>query len=400
MNFATRLIDPVVDLLDDGLTRIGGARARSFLTAAGTLLGTASLVVTAGLAASASGNVAAEFDAYAATEVVLRDAFAGAPDVASHRVHELAGLPGVTAAGTWCDLTPASPAIASGLTPAEGGQGLSTAIAVDAGMLDSLEPHYLEGSPFRAVHETRANRVAVVGIGAARGLRLPAPGLAPTVTVNGEVFSVIGVVDDVRRRPVVLNAVLIPSSARSAVVSGPCPSPLEVVAATELGAAEAVGKVAGAVVAPDAPDRFAVDIPPDPRMLRRAVERDLGALYAAVAVASVLVGGLSIGNTMTVAVLERRAEIGVRRALGFRRRRIAALVCGESVLLGTLGGVAGAAVGVAVVLATAAVRGWDPIISPSVLLAAGLLGSVTGLLGGAVPAVRAARIEPARAVRL
>lgn len=388
------------DLWDDGLASVAARPGRTALTIGGTVLGIGSLVVTSGIAASASANVISGFDAYKATEVVLRDSTTPSADLDPSRLDALRGVKGVVHAGSWCDLTPSSPRLGSVAVTGNDAANLNTVIALDADTLAALRPHYASGRGFTDTQAIRVRAVAVVGIGVARTLHLPNSELRPTVTVNGVPFTVVGVVDDVRRRAVTLNAVLIPTPARALVRPGPCPSPLEVVSATKLGAAQVVGSVAARVADPSLPDRFSVEIPPDPRALRQSVEKGLGSLYIALAIISMLVGALSIGNTMTVAVMERRAEIGVRRALGFRRRSIAALFCSESVLVGAIGGLVGTAAGTLVVLGVSGVKGWTPTFQPVVLLAAPLIGAVTGLLGGAVPAVRASKVEPARAVRL
>ena len=114
---------------------------------------------------------------------------------------------------------------------------------------------------------------------------------------------------------------------------------------------------------------------------------------------ALLVGMIGIANTTLVAVLERRAEIGVRRALGARRRHIAAQFLTESATLGAIGGILGASLGVIAVAAISATRDWTTTLEPAYLLLAPLIGAVTGLLAGLQPAWRASRITPANALR-
>ncbi|CAN5569558.1 hypothetical protein BH24ACT5_BH24ACT5_03150 [soil metagenome] len=108
---------------------------------------------------------------------------------------------------------------------------------------------------------------------------------------------------------------------------------------------------------------------------------------------------IGIANTTLVAVLGRRAEIGVRRALGARHRHIAAQFLTESAALGGLGGLLGTSVGMITVVAVVASRDWTTTLGARYLAAAPFAGAVTGLLAGLQPARRASRITPASALR-
>ena len=135
------------------------------------------------------------------------------------------------------------------------------------------------------------------------------------------------------------------------------------------------------------------------RPLNRNVESDVTGLLYGLAGLALLVGMIGIANTTLVAVLERRSEIGVRRALGARRSHIAGQFLTESAVLGTVGGLLGASLGVIAVVAVSAIREWTTTLDPRYVAAAPLIGAVTGLLAGVHPAVRASRITPAAALR-
>jgi putative ABC transport system permease protein len=150
---------------------------------------------------------------------------------------------------------------------------------------------------------------------------------------------------------------------------------------------------------PHDPDRLEVLSPPKPGRLRGAIEDDVTGLLYGLAGLAVLVGMIGIANTTLVAVLERRAEIGVRRALGARRRHIAGQFLTESATLGLIGGIIGTSVGILVVVAVSAQRDWTTTIDPLLTLPAPAIGAITGLLAGLQPASRAARITPAAALR-
>jgi putative ABC transport system permease protein len=114
---------------------------------------------------------------------------------------------------------------------------------------------------------------------------------------------------------------------------------------------------------------------------------------------ALLVGGIGIANVMVVEVLERRTEIGLRRALGAARRHVAAQFLTGSVLLAAAGGVLGVALGGAVTAGVARSRGWSVLVPPEVVLGALAAALVIGSVAGVYPALRAARLSPTDALR-
>lgn len=166
-----------------------------------------------------------------------------------------------------------------------------------------------------------------------------------------------------------------------------------------MGAAGQVAKEIPAAVAPTQMGAIDVTPPPDPRQLRDEVSNDLGSLLIGLALICLFVGAVGIANTTLVAVVERTAEIGLRRALGARRRHIAAQVMCESAALGGIGGLIGTSVGVLIVLGVALSRDWNAVMSPTLTLTSPLIGLCVGGLAGLYPAIRAARIEPTEALR-
>jgi putative ABC transport system permease protein len=215
---------------------------------------------------------------------------------------------------------------------------------------------------------------------------------------------VTGIYSTAQREVVGESAMLIPENTALADYGNPEPGignedEAQMVIATRIGAARAVARQIAAAELPTDPSRLVVTSPPSPQTLQSQVSGDLAGLFLVLAAISLLIGAVGIANTTLVAVLERTGEIGLRRALGARPRHVAAQFLAESTALGTLGGLIGTCIGVAVVVSFAAGKDWTAILYPEYTLPAPLIGSVVGLLAGAYPALRAARTSPLAALR-
>lgn len=160
----------------------------------------------------------------------------------------------------------------------------------------------------------------------------------------------------------------------------------------------AVQGVLAATANPSAPEEVQVSRPSDALAAKAATDAAFTGLLLGLGAVSLLVGGVGVANTMVISVLERRQEIGLRRALGATRRHILGQFLGESVALSVLGGLAGAALGSIVTAVYAYARGW-PISIPVWVVAAGLaVAVVVGVIAGIYPAARAARLAPTEAL--
>ena len=160
-----------------------------------------------------------------------------------------------------------------------------------------------------------------------------------------------------------------------------------------------VRELLGRTASPARPEEVQVSRPSDALAARAAAKTAFQSLFLGLGAVALLVGGVGIANVMFVSVLERRSEIGLRRALGATRRHIWLQFSTESLLLAGLGGVAGVVIGVVVTVAYGTSQGWAWVVPPLAVgggLAAAL---VIGAAAGLYPALRAARMSPTEALR-
>ncbi|OIJ95634.1 ABC transporter permease [Streptomyces colonosanans] len=240
----------------------------------------------------------------------------------------------------------------------------------------------------------------VLGYQAAARLGIPriVPGQqAPQVIINQTWFTVIGVLDPMPLAEDLDRSVLVgwQAAERELAFDG---HPTVVYVRADEDAMEAVADVLPATLNPQLPGLVQVSRPSDALAAKRAANSTFSALFLGLAGVALLVGGIGVANTMYISVLERRSEIGLRRALGANRRQIRGQFMTESVVLSLLGGVAGTAIGALATVAYVTYQGWPPVI-PLTALAVGTGGATAiGVLAGVYPSVRAARLAPTEAL--
>jgi putative ABC transport system permease protein len=161
----------------------------------------------------------------------------------------------------------------------------------------------------------------------------------------------------------------------------------------------AVVGVLPATVSPSNPSSVAVSFPSDILKARLVTEGAYNGLLLGLGAIALLVGGVGIANVMVISVLERRSEIGLRRALGASRRHVAEQFLTEAVLLSTLGGLTGTLTGMAATVSYAASQQWS-IQIPALALYGGVSAALLiGAIAGLYPSIRAARLSPTEALR-
>ena len=279
-------------------------------------------------------------------------------------------------------------------------------LAASPGALQAMDLTMVAGSQLSTYENDTAQHVAMLNSTTASTLGISPARLAshPAVFVNGIAYTIVGIYSSAQRVVSSSSGMLIPENTALQDYGNPQPGigsyeEAQMVIATKTGAAQEVAREIAAAELPTSPKRLVVTPPQSPLKLQGEVNGDLAGLFLILALISLLIGAVGIGNTTLVAVLERTGEIGVRRSVGARPRHIAAQFLAESTALGTLGGLLGTCIGVGIVVIFAATKNWTAVLNPVYTLPAPLIGTVVGLLAGAYPALRAARTSPLEALR-
>ncbi|WP_353708263.1 ABC transporter ATP-binding protein/permease [Cellulosimicrobium sp. ES-005] len=386
----------------DAAASVASRRGRTATLAASVAVGVALALTTVGLSASAQAQVSERFDARLNRAVTLTMPLAAAeaglpvvvdgtaPGVPGEAVARLADLPGVDAA-----------ALVSRngmMTVALPGEAASVPDAFLLGVGDGID-HAAElgvdwagGTP-----GPLGDGEVLLGRAIADRLGLGPLSARPQVVLDGRSFVVRGIVDQGYRVTNVIQAVLVPVDVAAALRPA---AEHEVYVFTATGAAQQVAAQAPLVLRPSTPEAFTIVAPPDPRGLRGEIENDVRTILLVLTGVAILASVVSLTSAMTMSVLERSREIGMRRAIGAQARHVSRLVMTEAALVGVVGGVAGAATGVAALLAITIARRWTPVLDLGHVPVAVAGGVVVGVLGGVAASLRARRIQPSEALRV
>jgi putative ABC transport system permease protein len=391
------------DAIGEAVAAIVARPARALLIIIGTVLGVAWFVTALGLASTAGGQVAVAFAGRLATQITVRQLHPGPapaaypypPDVE----HRLEALNGVVAAGVYWLVRPAKPVVSARGAPRIVAR--PTVIAATDGFLAAAGVRIGQGKAFGAWARSRAAPVCLLGSLIASRLGIHSVHGQPAIHIGNEPCAVIGIFGHAIRRPSLLRAVVLPLSAAARIWGPPNPRAGErptVLIQTRPGAAPAVGREVSYAISPARPHQFTVAVPVRPQRLRDQVAETLSGLFRTLGWASLTIGALSIAAVTWLSVRDRTVEYGLRRMVGARRWHVLAHAFAESAMLGLFGGLAGAAIGVALVILLARYRHWVPVIAPLTVFLAPLAGAAAGILASLIPALRAARMQPGRAL--
>ena len=385
-----------VDVVGLGFRGLAARPTRAVLTAIGIAIGIAAIVAVIGISASGRADLIATLDRLGTN--LLRVS------------------PGSGVFGTGSEVPEEAGTMASRIGPVE---SISQTTRVDASvrrndliseletgglavlasrtdLLDQLSVGLVDG---RFLDEA-TSQVPTIVLGAVAAERLGIEDLEPLprVYVDGHWFTVIGILEETELHPDVERSVFIGYPvANTLFETTESPTALYVRASPDF--LNDVAEVIPATVNPQQPDAVEVTRPSDALLARRAANEALTQLLIGLGAVALLVAGVAIANVMVMSVLERRTEIGVRRALGATKRHIRLQFLFESILLAGIGGILGIALGGGITIAFAANRDLTLSVPPEGIALSIAAALAIGALAGLYPAWRAARIPPAEAVR-
>lgn len=382
------------DRLRVGLRGLVARPGRTLLTALGIGIGIASMVMVVGISASSRADLLDELDELGTDLLQIQpgnDLFGEAAQLPTDADASIGAIPTVDETAGLTSLTSEVQRNAQADHP----NGLSV-VATDGSIGDTLRLRLASGTMID--EQTQTLPVAVLGSIAAERLAIGDLTGGPTVSIGGRTYQVVGILESHRLHPDIDRSVLIGHSDAVANL-GIDPNHTTVYVRVDPERIDATRPLLARTANPSAPNEVSVSRPSDALEARASVDQNLQNLLLALGGVALLVGGVGIANIMVISVIERRSEIGLRRALGATKGHIRGQFIVESVALAALGGLTGVAIGGVGTWLYADSQGWSVSVPASALAGGVAIALVIGGFAGLYPAAKAARLDPADAVR-
>jgi putative ABC transport system permease protein len=381
-------------------------RLRAALSALGIAIGVAAIVAVLGLSSSSQAGLLAEIDRLGTNLLTveagqtLTGEEAALPLAAPATIARIGAVERVAHTGAVDAGVYRNPLIPSVET---------NALQVRAASLDLLPviaTGVAEGRYLNAATATQP--VAVLGAVAARRLGIDRVYEGARIWLGDQWFYVAGILEHSVLAEEVDTSVLVgyPAARRHldyvSVTGGgkaDLGPPTTIYVRSETSEVNAVQSVLAQTANPEAPNEVDVGQPSDALTARAAAQSALNSLFLGLGAVALLVGAVGVANIMIISVLERRSEIGLRRALGATRAQIRTQFLAEAIMLALLGGAVGVIAGAVATAIYASTRDWAAVIPPEAW--AGGIGAAIaiGAIAGLLPALRAARLSPTEALR-
>ncbi|MCH2432828.1 MAG: ABC transporter permease [Acidimicrobiales bacterium] len=390
------------ELVGVAVAGLTARKIRTVLIMLGPILGVAAIVAAIGINESSKGHLKAVLRELG-TDLIVANAqdsiggFGGDPRIPVEAVARVGRLPDVVSVTGTLQM-------ANIVTlPFEDAEDYYRAfpvpvIATGLNLPDTLEVSLVSGRFLNGFDEASAARVVVIGRDLADEygyLR----GEARTIQLNGIDYGIVGVLDYVLLEPSMDSAVFLTfaNAEKEWDIDTVDPSRLYIRAPTNT---KMVAREIPVVISLGGPDGANTSVPTDLLDAQSQVDENLNNLTKMMGGLALVVGGVGIANVMSISVIQRSTEIGIRRALGHSRGTIAMQFLFEALVVGVLGGIIGAAAGAAVVWLTSEMRGYVMVLSVPSLVGWGMLSVAVAVVAGLYPSTKAARLEPLETLRL
>lgn len=388
---------PPHELLSVALQGLRTRRLRAALSALGIAIGIGAMVAVVGVSASSQANLLATIDSLGTNLLTVAPGttFLGSSEVIPDTaVSTIVHQPGVLRASAVYQVSSAS-VLRSPYVPSTqtGGIGVD---ATDAGLPGAVSGQVASGHFLSAVNDRYPT--VVLGAQAASILQIPQASGHIQLYIGGTWFTVIGIMNPIILDPSLDTTVFIGLPVAERLFRTQ-PNPSQIYVRANVNEVARVSGLLASATDPQHPDGVQVSRPSDVLQARAAAKGQFTTLLLGLGAVALLVGAIGIANIMVISVLERRGEIGLRRALGATKRHISSQFLAESALLAALGGVAGLLLGALATLTYALAQSQPWVVPTYALIAAPLAGFAIGALAGLYPASKAARLSPTEALR-
>jgi len=371
-------------------------KLRASLSALGIAIGVAAIVAVLGLATSSQAALLAEISRLGTSLLTVTNGQSltgGTAELPAAAPGMMSRLPGVTAVQHTGTVSSAS-AYRSPFIPAINTNALTVA-ASTLGLPGVVGTSVAQGRFLNAA--TAREPVAVLGAAAAQRMGIDRIWVGERIWVGGQWFYVVGTLNPATLAPEIDSSILIgfPAAEKYLHFDG---HPGEIYLRARNSQVRAVDSLLGAQANPENPSQVNVSQPSDALTAQADAAGSFDALFLGLGAVALLVGAVGVANIMVISVLERRQEIGLRRALGATRGQIRTQFLAEAILLTLAGGAAGVILGAAATAIYAHAHG-EAIVIPPGAWAGGLAAAILiGALAGLLPAIRAARLSPTQAL--
>jgi putative ABC transport system permease protein len=382
------------DVLRVGSVGLRTRRLRAGLSALGIAIGIAAMVAVLGISESSRSDLIATLDRLGTNllRVAPGQTIFGEEAELPEQAGPMIGRVGPVESVSAVESVEATVRRTNYISEEETG-GISVA-AADLDLLTTLGARLRRGVYLNSA--TARYPAVVLGSKTAERLGIDRPGVS--VWLGDHWFTVVGILQPVELAPDLDNAALIglPIAKELFGAEG---SASTIYVRANPDDLDDVRRVLGATANPEHPEEVEVSRPSDALEARAAAKTAFTSLFLGLGAVALLVGGVGIANVMVISVLERRSEIGLRRALGATKGHIRVQFLTESLILAGVGGVVGVVLGMAITMVYASNRGWDTAIPWYVPIGGITAALAIGAVAGLYPAMRAARLAPTEALR-